>query len=106
MVSAAAQLSRIVPTPLQVANSAASPERHGAMGGIIKDRLDASQFRCGAADARQDACGHAGERGSPSFNAVNQLRVLGRWMRMKHYAVDFLDRLVFAPEHLGQVLMR
>jgi small subunit ribosomal protein S4 len=57
-----------------------SPERYGAMTGIIKAqlRLDSALDRRGAADQGQDARGD----GSQSFNAVNQLRILGRWMRM------------------------
>jgi arsenic resistance protein ArsH len=61
-----------------------SPERHGAMTGIMKAQIDWIPLSIGAARPTQgktlavmQVCG-----GSQSFNAVNQLRVLGRWMRM------------------------
>lgn len=61
-----------------------SPERHGAMTGIIKSQIDWLPLSIGAVRPTQgktlavmQVCG-----GSQSFNAVNQMRVLGRWMRM------------------------
>ena len=61
-----------------------SPERHGAMTGIMKTQIDWIPLTQGAVRPTQgktlalmQVCG-----GSQSFNAVNQLRVLGRWMRM------------------------
>ena len=61
-----------------------SPERHGAMTGIMKTQIDWIPLSDGAVRPTQgktlavmQVCG-----GSQSFNAVNQLRVLGRWMRM------------------------
>lgn len=61
-----------------------SPERHGAMTGIMKAQVDWIPLSIGAVRPTQgktlavmQVCG-----GSQSFNAVNQLRVLGRWMRM------------------------
>lgn len=61
-----------------------SPERHGAMTGIMKAQIDWIPLSVGAVRPSQgktlavmQVCG-----GSQSFNAVNQLRVLGRWMRM------------------------
>lgn len=61
-----------------------SPERHGAMSGIMKAQIDWIPLALGAVRPTQgktlavmQVCG-----GSQSFNAVNQLRVLGRWMRM------------------------
>ena len=61
-----------------------SPERHGAMTGIMKTQIDWIPLSVGAVRPTQgktlalmQVCG-----GSQSFNAVNQLRVLGRWMRM------------------------
>jgi arsenical resistance protein ArsH len=61
-----------------------SPERHGAMTGIMKTQIDWIPLSNGAVRPTQgktlavmQVCG-----GSQSFNAVNQLRVLGRWMRM------------------------
>ena len=61
-----------------------SPERHGAMTGIMKTQIDWIPLSIGAIRPTQgktlalmQVCG-----GSQSFNAVNQMRVLGRWMRM------------------------
>nr|WP_312372372.1 arsenical resistance protein ArsH [Delftia acidovorans] len=61
-----------------------SPERHGAMSSILKAQLDWIPLSMGAVRPTQgktlavmQVCG-----GSQSFNAVNQMRVLGRWMRM------------------------
>lgn len=61
-----------------------SPERHGAMTAVMKAQIDWIPLSLGALRPTQgktlavmQVCG-----GSQSFNAVNQLRVLGRWMRM------------------------
>ncbi len=61
-----------------------SPERHGAMTGIMKSLIDWIPLSVGAVRPTQgktlalmQVCG-----GSQSFNAVNQMRILGRWMRM------------------------
>lgn len=61
-----------------------SPERHGAMTGVMKTQIDWIPLAVGAVRPTQgktlavmQVCG-----GSQSFNAVNQMRVLGRWMRM------------------------
>ncbi|TWD45939.1 arsenic resistance protein ArsH [Agrobacterium vitis] len=61
-----------------------SPERHGAMTGIMKAQIDWIPLTTGSVRPTQgktlavmQVCG-----GSQSFNAVNQLRILGRWMRM------------------------
>ena len=61
-----------------------SPERHGAMTGIFKSQIDWVPLSIGSVRPTQgktlavmQVCG-----GSQSFNVVNQLRVLGRWMRM------------------------
>jgi arsenic resistance protein ArsH len=61
-----------------------SPERHGSMTGIMKAQIDWLPLSLGGVRPTQgrtlavmQVCG-----GSQSFNAVNQLRVLGRWMRM------------------------
>lgn len=61
-----------------------SPERHGAMSAVIKAQIDWIPLELGAVRPTQgktlavmQVCG-----GSQSFNVVNQLRVLGRWMRM------------------------
>ncbi|MCA1771864.1 MAG: arsenical resistance protein ArsH [Halomonas sp.] len=61
-----------------------SPERHGAMTGIMKTQIDWIPLSLGGVRPTQgktlavmQVCG-----GSQSFNTVNQLRILGRWMRM------------------------
>ena len=61
-----------------------SPERHGSMTGIMKAQIDWVPLSIGAVRPTQgktlavmQVCG-----GSQSFNAVNQLRILGRWMRL------------------------
>ncbi|MNZ84950.1 FMN-dependent NADPH-azoreductase [compost metagenome] len=61
-----------------------SPERHGAMSAVFKAQIDWIPLTMGAIRPSQgktlalmQVCG-----GSQSFNAVNQMRVLGRWMRM------------------------
>lgn len=61
-----------------------SPERHGSMAGIMKAQIDWIPLSLGAIRPTQgktlavmQVCG-----GSQSFNTVNQLRILGRWMRM------------------------
>ncbi|WP_417360091.1 arsenical resistance protein ArsH [Gallaecimonas pentaromativorans] len=61
-----------------------SPERHGTMTGIMKAQIDWIPLSMGAVRPTQgktlalmQVCG-----GSQSFNAVNQMRILGRWMRM------------------------
>jgi arsenic resistance protein ArsH len=61
-----------------------SPERHGAMTGIIKAQIDWIPLSLGAVRPTQGKTLAVMQvsGGSQSFNAVNQLRVLGRWMRM------------------------
>ena len=61
-----------------------SPERHGAMSGIMKAQIDWIPLSIGAVRPTQGKALAVMEvsGGSQSFNAVNQLRVLGRWMRM------------------------
>ncbi len=61
-----------------------SPERHGAMSAVFKAQIDWVPLSIGAVRPTQgktlavmQVCG-----GSQSFNVVNQLRALGRWMRM------------------------
>ncbi|QJP17760.1 arsenical resistance protein ArsH [Starkeya sp. ORNL1] len=61
-----------------------SPERHGAVTGVFKSQIDWIPLEVGSVRPTQgrtlavmQVCG-----GSQSFNAVNALRVLGRWMRM------------------------
>lgn len=61
-----------------------SPERHGAMSGILKAQIDWIPLEVGAVRPTQGKTLAVMQvsGGSQSFNAVNQLRVLGRWMRM------------------------
>lgn len=61
-----------------------SPERHGAMSGILKSQIDWIPLSSGAVRPTQGKTLAVMQvsGGSQSFNAVNQLRVLGRWMRM------------------------
>ena len=61
-----------------------SPERHGAMTGIMKSQIDWIPLAQGALRPTQGKTLALMQvsGGSQSFNAVNQLRVLGRWMRM------------------------
>ncbi|GGW83178.1 arsenical resistance protein ArsH [Alteromonas halophila] len=61
-----------------------SPERHGSMTSIFKSQIDWVPLNLGGVRPTQgktlavmQVCG-----GSQSFNVVNQLRTLGRWMRM------------------------
>lgn len=61
-----------------------SPERHGAMTGIMKAQIDWIPLSIGAVRPTQGKTLAVMQvsGGSQSFNAVNQLRILGRWMRM------------------------
>lgn len=62
-----------------------SPERHGAMTGVMKTQIDwlplapigGMRPTQGRTLALMQVSG-----GSQSFNTVNQMRILGRWMRM------------------------
>lgn len=61
-----------------------SPERHGAMTSILKSQIDWIPLSIGAVRPTQGKTLAVMQisGGSQSFNAVNQMRVLGRWMRM------------------------
>ena len=61
-----------------------SPERHGAMTGIMKAQIDWIPLSIGAVRPTQGKTLAVMEvsGGSQSFNALNQMRILGRWMRM------------------------
>lgn len=61
-----------------------SPERHGAMSGILKTQIDWIPLSVGAVRPTQGKTLAVMQvsGGSQSFNAVNQMRMLGRWMRM------------------------
>lgn len=61
-----------------------SPERHGAMTGVLKSQIDWIPLTLGAIRPTQGKTLAVMQvsGGSQSFNAVNQMRVLGRWMRM------------------------
>lgn len=61
-----------------------SPERHGAMTSIMKAQIDWIPLSIGAVRPTQGKTLAVMQvsGGSQSFNAVNQMRILGRWMRM------------------------
>jgi arsenic resistance protein ArsH len=61
-----------------------SPERHGAMTGVMKSQIDWIPLNSGAVRPTQGKTLAVMQvsGGSQSFNALNQMRVLGRWMRM------------------------
>ncbi|MES4615375.1 MAG: arsenical resistance protein ArsH [Ewingella sp.] len=61
-----------------------SPERHGAMTGVMKAQIDWIPLSMGAVRPSQGKTLAVMQvsGGSQSFNAVNQMRILGRWMRM------------------------
>jgi arsenic resistance protein ArsH len=61
-----------------------SPERHGAMSGVLKAQIDWIPLSVGSVRPTQGRTLAVMQvsGGSQSFNAVNQMRVLGRWMRM------------------------
>lgn len=61
-----------------------SPERHGAMSATLKAQIDWIPLPGGAVRPTQGRTLALMQvsGGSQSFNAVNQMRVLGRWMRM------------------------
>jgi arsenic resistance protein ArsH len=61
-----------------------SPERHGAMTGVFKSQIDWIPLSSGAVRPSQGKTLALMQvsGGSQSFNALNQMRVLGRWMRM------------------------
>jgi arsenic resistance protein ArsH len=61
-----------------------TPERHGAMSAIMKAQIDWIPLSEGAVRPTQGKALAVMQvsGGSQSFNAVNQLRVLGRWVRM------------------------
>jgi arsenic resistance protein ArsH len=60
-----------------------SPERHGAMTAVIKTQIDWIPLSLGAVRPTQGKTLAVMQvsGGSQSFNAVNQMRILGRWMR-------------------------
>lgn len=61
-----------------------SPERHGAMTGLMKTQIDWIPLSEGAVRPTQGKTLAVMQvsGGSQSFNAVNQMRLLGRWMRL------------------------
>lgn len=61
-----------------------SPERHGAMTGIMKTQIDWIPLSVGSVRPTQGKTLAVMQvsGGSQSFNTVNQLRILGRWMRL------------------------
>jgi arsenic resistance protein ArsH len=61
-----------------------SPEMHGNISGIMKNQIDWIPLSVGAVRPTQGRTLAVMQvsGGSQSFNAVNTLRILGRWMRM------------------------
>ncbi|GJE74190.1 arsenical resistance protein ArsH [Methylorubrum suomiense] len=61
-----------------------SPERHGNMTGVMKSQIDWLPLSEGSVRPTQGLTLAVMQvsGGSQSFNAVNSLRVLGRWMQM------------------------
>lgn len=61
-----------------------SPERHGTITGIFKSQIDWLPLESGGVRPTQGRTLAVMQvnAGSQSFNAVNTLRILGRWMRM------------------------
>ncbi|NYH18259.1 arsenical resistance protein ArsH [Paraburkholderia bryophila] len=61
-----------------------SPERHGTLTGIFKNQIDWLPLDSGSVRPTQGRTLAVMQvsGGSQSFNAVNALRILGRWMRM------------------------
>ena len=60
------------------------PEMHGAITGVFKNQIDWIPLTLGAVRPTQGRCVAVMQvsGGSQSFNVVNTLRLLGRWMRM------------------------
>lgn len=61
-----------------------SPEQHGAITGIFKTQIDWIPLSIGSIRPTQGRTVALAQvnGGSQSFNAVNTMRLLGRWMRM------------------------
>ena len=61
-----------------------SPEMHGNVTGILKNQIDWIPLNIGSVRPTQGKTLAVMQvsGGSQSFNAVNTLRILGRWMRM------------------------
>ena len=61
-----------------------SPERHGSMTGVMKTQIDWIPLSLGSVRPTQGKTLAVMQvsGGSQSFNTVNQLRILGRWMRL------------------------
>ena len=61
-----------------------SPERHGAITAVLKNQIDHIPLSIGSLRPTQGRTLAVMQvsGGSQSFNAVNTLRLLGRWMRM------------------------
>lgn len=61
-----------------------SPEMHGNVSGLIKTQIDWIPLQIGSLRPTQGKTLAVMQvsGGSQSFNAVNTLRILGRWMRM------------------------
>ena len=86
-----------------------SPERHGAMSGVMKTQIDWLPLKLGGVRPTQGKTLAVMQvsGGSQSFNAVNQMRILGRWMRLitipnqRSVAKAFLEFLALLRPHRG-----
>lgn len=93
-----------------------SPERHGSMTSIMKAQIDWIPLSLGGVRPTQGKTLAIMQvsGGSQSFNTVNQLRILGRWMRMitipnqssipkAFLEFDDNDRMIKSPLYLRVV---
>ncbi len=79
-----------------------SPERHGTITGLMKAQIDHLPLSFGGKRPTQGRtlAVMQVEAGSQSFNAVNALRLLGRWMRM--FTIPNQSSVAKAYEEFGE----
>ena len=79
-----------------------SPERHGAVTGIMKCQIDWIPLSVGSVRPTQGRTLAVMQvsGGSQSFNAVNTLRLLGRWMRM--FTIPNQSSVAMAYQEFGE----
>lgn len=87
-----------------------SPEQHGAVSGLFKTQIDWIPLSTGSVRPTQGRTLAVAQvnGGSQSFNAVNALRILGRWMRMfviPNQSSLPLAYTQFTPEDEGSRMM-
>ncbi|UZP40539.1 hypothetical protein NXS19_008355 [Fusarium pseudograminearum] len=87
-----------------------SPEQHGNLTGIFKQQIDWIPLSTGSVRPTQGRTLAVAQvsGGSQSFNSVNSLRILGRWMRM--FAIPNQSSVPmaytqFTPEEEGSRMM-